>query len=427
MAACVALFFAASATVSAENLLSADQNGFETEAADNIGISGWVAGDKYVGFISRSDEQAYEGTYSAKIFVPASDATMTDILFATSGDLGLTSDKTYTLSCYVYIDGANDKLASGMVQLALNDGWATSGGAIQKNTIATGEWVKIEKLGLKGKPSKGAAVKFILQRTVVADLTMYIDNVVLTEEGAAPTAEEIAGFERADAASNVGAFGWESPAGAYLDRVTAMKNSGDASMKAEVAADNASLASVELKNTANTMALEVGDKVKVSCYVYLDGSKKAKLNNFAFALSVGGWIGSTAIPAADITTDGWVKLESPEIEVPEGKAGSYAPYIKLNLTATADELLMYIDDVELTKVETPTSVVSPDASERLFVVKASNGLNIIGAPQGELVEVYNLAGTRIAAEAIASSSHFVAAQSGIYIVKMGEQVTKVIL
>ena len=63
----------------------------------------------------------------------------------------------------------------------------------------------------------------------------------------------------------------------------------------------------------------------------------------------------------------------------------------------------------------------------LYIALAKGGLTLVGAPMGELVEVYNLSGVRIAAEKVASSQHFIAVQSGVYIVRMGDQVRKIVL
>ena len=237
-------------------------------------------------------------------------------------------------------------------------------------------------------------------------------------------------FETADAASPTGADDWVGNKGITI-RSTDKAHTGTASISVVVPADNTTLNDIQLKNMEadNMTRVELTEKIKLSFWLYLPEAGSAKLLSIQpFATQAGIFPGATF--TADITKDEWMHIESAEFTLEEkGKpnamkigTGVKALFDK----AVTDALTFYVDDVELIKVDA-TSVASPDAAERLFVATEKDGLRIIGATKGELVEVFNVSGVRIAAETIVSDQQFISAQSGVYIVKMGNQVKKVML
>ena len=184
-------------------------------------------------------------------------------------------------------------------------------------------------------------------------------------------------------------------------------------------------AAVTLKRVPATFdRFEADDKVKVACWVYVPALENAKLNGVQFLLTR-NQITTATIPNADISKGEWVRLESSEITT---EAKEYGVGVKVVLNkANTDGLTMYIDDVEFVNSSTATSIASSNTTERLFVTTEKTGLRIIGAPYGALVEVFNVSGVRVAAETNTSNQQFIPMKSGIYIVRMCNQVKKVIM
>lgn len=431
---CASLMFAMTMTAQAENLLTAEQNGFETD------ITGWAV-KTGTDFCSQATDKGYGGSASSlKVSIPENSDAAAVEMETTPAAITLEAGKSYKATAWVYIEAETTKLKS--VQFNLAGGTWVGGSTTQKAAIGIGAWKKVESvlapLETDSLPQYKLNVKLNLEPTDVSAATVYIDNVEFYEFDPATAPVASRGFETADVSSNVGAAGWaeQGTLTGCLSRTIDKFKSGTASMKVDIPADKSDIVEIQLKNTT-WVNFNEGEKYKISCWVYVDAEKDKKLNSIQFILCGKKWTAAPPIEKSTFASGEWVKLTSDELVIAAGQSGGYAPYIKAYFPVVSDEdpvaegkdepLLMYLDDVEIIPSIAASSITAPESAKRLFVVAGNGGLNIIGAPQGELVEVYNLSGVRVATEAISSSSHFVAAQSGIYIVRMGHEVVKVIL
>ncbi len=190
MLAVLALPLVMATSLNAQNLLAdgigEDKAGFEIESAQNKGgAAGWTA--KEEGVFSRSTTIANNGNASMKVNIPATELKLKQVEM-TSGIFTVEKGKSYKVSCWIFIDAEKGNRIKGL-QLNLCYGkWMSS--TVKKNTVKTGEWVKIESTtytipadskGNKFKVNFRAFLNDAYKGKLDKEILFYLDDVQVEE------------------------------------------------------------------------------------------------------------------------------------------------------------------------------------------------------------------------------------------------------
>ncbi len=437
------MLFTMTITAQAENLMDAGRAGFEIEdATSNIGAQGWTSTKS--NYFTRTTEEFHSGTASMKLVIPTTaDSTLVGVDLKNTKDvIAFAEGDKCKVSCYVYVDGEKcSKL--GNVVFALSIGKWVQSAPIVADSIAKDGWVKITSPEITVPETKGFApfIKINLAEGVTGELVMYIDDVEFSKLESAPLEpEEIeepstpsVGFEVATDTVVCGAVGWEVKNDqdfGYYNRSTEKAYHGDASMKVNMPNALESTNNCFLSSTILT-PVTVDNTYKVTCWVYIE--KVGQLKSIDLISSTMKWQ-STTINKANIQTGKWVKLESKEYSPLNGAGevadGSVNAGIRTNILGAANftgedgEIILYLDNVEIVK----NGASGLNSTENnIQVLRGHGGITIVDAEPNMPVVVYNLSGIQMASTTIHSEQVFIPLQSGIYILKVGNKTTKVVL
>ncbi len=165
---------------------------------------------------------------------------------------------------------------------------------------------------------------------------------------------EKAGFEVENLAVKGGAAGWITKQDGIFERSLEKSNTGKASLKINVPADELSLDKVDINSDIFTV--ERGQKYKVVCSIFVDAEKSKRLNSVQLNFSYGKWM-ATTIKANNIKKGEWTQIESDVYTVPaDNKGNKFKVTLRTFLNTTYKgkldkEVLYYIDDVQVVEVQ----------------------------------------------------------------------------
>ncbi len=433
----------------APNFGVAEKMSFEIEDAGLLwGASGWWAqnaleGQKFYGMWMRTDAQAADGDYSMLCKVPqgSTDAMAVIETQTAIGDgnntVQLEKDKNYKIKLKVFIDGTQNA-GLDILQIAFSE-MITGGAWIDNRINSVGDLEKDKWVSVSANfTATSSNIYKMVVKPMNPDcseqgLLFYVDQIELMEITETVNTGfgdgDMMDFEIADAATNGGADGWWANYGEghYYKRTEDKAYTGTASMKVEVAKGSpvtpTSFLQTDDKDEANAARVnEPGDYV-LRRYIWLDGSCNKSLTEINTFLTTGGqWITANIKPES-LKKDEWVRVDS-NVNFPVAGTGKMT--IKMNNDAAAeDDVRFYVDAFELLPGDQATGVGS-ESEVKVMAYAQGESIVVNFAPLGGVVEVYNLSGVQIATKTVSGATTTFDVADGIYIVKVGNEVFKVV-
>ncbi len=440
----------------APNFGVAEKMSFEIEDAAVLWhASGWWAqnaqeGEVNYGVWMRTDAEAAEGSYSAVCKVAQGEAGQAVIETQTivgegNNTVQLEEGKKYQLKLKIYIDGTQNA-GLNTLQIAFAEILTPE----QKEEGLKGDWIdnRFNSLGdLEKDKWVSVSANFTAGSSNVYKMTVkpfepdcseqgllfYVDEFQLMELTETANLgfgdEDMMDFEIADPSSKGGADGWwANPAeGETFNRTEEKAYSGSASMKAEIAkgrkVTTASFIQTDDQDGANAARIsEPGDYV-LRRYVWLDDACNSSLTDiFTFITTGGEWIIAN-VKTADLKKGEWVQLDN---NVTFPTAGTGKMIVRLNENAAAeDDVRFYLDAFELLPGD-QSSGIGSESVVKISAYAEGESIVVNFAPIGDIIEVYNLSGVQIANKKVTGATTTFDVAEGIYIVKVGSQVLKVV-
>ena len=441
----------------AANFGVADKMSFEIEDATLLwGASGWWAqngmeGQVNKGIWMRTDAEAAAGDFSMVCNVPKGFADGQAVIETQTviGDgnntVQLEKDKNYKLKLKIYIDGSQNK-GLNSIQIAFSEMLTPE----QKEEGITGGWIdnRFNSLGeLEKDKWVTVSANFTATSSNVYKMTVkpmqpncseqgllfYVDQIELMEVTETANTgfgdEDMLDFEIADGNIDGGALGWWAnlKEGNYFSRTEEKAYSGNASMKIEIAkggkVTNTSFLQTDDKEGANAARVsEPGDYV-LRRYIWLDETCNKSLKEiYTFITTGGAWITANVL-TAELKKGQWVRVDS-KVNFPT--AGTGKMIIRMNENAASeDDVRFYVDAFELLPGDQATGIGS-ESEVKVAVYSQGESIVVNFAPLGETVEVYNLSGMQIAAKKVTGVTTTFDVADGVYIIKAGSEVLKVV-
>lgn len=351
---------------------------------------------------------------------------------------------TFKLSFDVYIDSSVSNEGLSSISAIFATPWYDQ--AVDLSTIAKDEWVTVETAAFTYDAATSTELWMRLY-SPAGDILFYMDNLQLLEyvedtttgggDDTGDTETEalenlitnssMAGFEIEGTVSEGGASGWWTQSSAIWQRSTDQAANGStASMLCSVDVTDLTSDGAFIQNSGtNPIAIASAGKYKLSFYVYVDGTANETLDHLNIIMKgTDTWLDAT-IDLSSVEKDTWTLVEH-EYEFATALA-SCEMWIRMNADgATSGSVLFYIDDMVLGLVEAVDGIAATDNAT--VAVAARNGeIVIAGATDGAQVTVYSVTGAVVANTVSTTGSVSIPATSGIYIVKVGNKVTKVSL